>query len=200
MFTNTTLDSDLSSGAPTSKRRKVDRRSARKSKREEAKTKKSEYFTKKRDNGPPVSSSGPSKEPVLAVKKRPAPAVVPENRPAKRPKLKDEVAPKPETKPSLSTPASSDRPKARPTALERLVKKQSAAPMATSKSRQKDAEDDEIAWLEAKLGIRSKKGVKAKEKGAYGTAFSADGLDGELPWFWCRDKVLTWRRYPGRFG
>ncbi|QRW16836.1 eukaryotic translation initiation factor 4G [Rhizoctonia solani] len=44
---------------------------------------------------------------------------------------------------------------------------------STSKKRTKDIEDDEIAWLEAKLGVSKKKG---KQKG-YGGAFSADGLD-----------------------
>ncbi|KAG8717096.1 suppressor of glycerol defect [Ceratobasidium sp. 395] len=165
-------DGELASGGPTARRHTVDRRSARKSKREEAKSKKSQFFSKSKDE---ISQS-----PV--VKKRPA-TTIEQERPAKRPKLKDEIATPPTTSkptlppskpPTMSTLPPKIKPKAKPsqTALERLSSKQSTLPQ----KKEKDIEDDEIAWLEAKLGIGSKK-KKTKGKGVYGGAFSADGLD-----------------------
>ncbi|KAG8770687.1 suppressor of glycerol defect [Ceratobasidium sp. 428] len=166
-------DGELASGAPTARRRTVDRRSARKSKREEVKSKKSQFFSKPKDET--------SQSPVAM--KRPG-TTMGQERPAKRPKLKDEVVAPPTTSkstlpPSKSLPMSTLplklKPKAKPlqTALERLSSKQSARP----RKKEKDIEDDEIAWLEAKLGIGSKKKKATKGKGAYGGAFSADGLD-----------------------
>ncbi|QRV73825.1 eukaryotic translation initiation factor 4G [Ceratobasidium sp. AG-Ba] len=172
-------DDDAASGAPTSRRRTADRRSARRSKREEAKNRKAQFFSRQREEG------------REKVKKRPAVGKV-EDRPAKRPKLKDETPsssasskPPPSTLPS--EPSSSNRPssnssrsaspkpampaqpkapkpKSKPTPLERLTLPKS--------KKEKDVEDDEIAWLEAKLGIRKK-----KKKQKYGGAFGDDGLD-----------------------
>ncbi|KAG8746207.1 suppressor of glycerol defect [Ceratobasidium sp. 414] len=174
-------DDDLASSAPTSRRRTVDRRSARRSKRDDAKTRKSQFFSRQKgeDNRSTVA------------KKRPA-AMGSEARPAKRPKLKDEAgtslpSPKPSAPAPLPSPKSlptptqpvklKPKPKPTQTALERLASKQPishALPSTKPRARQKDVEDDEIAWLEAKLGLgRDKK----KGKAAYGAAFSADGLD-----------------------
>ncbi|KAG9124497.1 suppressor of glycerol defect [Ceratobasidium sp. 392] len=163
------------SGAPTSSRRRtVDRRSARKSKREVAKTKKTQFFLKHKDE--------PARPPN--VKKRVA-TTVDEERPAKRPKLKEEPAilpaalkpssPRPKSAPMSALPTKlKPKSKLAQTPLDRLASKQSIS-QAQSRKKQKDVEDDEIAWLEAKLGIGAKK--KGKGKGVYGTAFSADGLD-----------------------
>ncbi|KAG8700061.1 suppressor of glycerol defect [Ceratobasidium sp. 394] len=171
-------DDDLASGAPTSRRRTVDRRSVRKSKREEAKTRKVQFFSRQKEDSRPI-----------AANKRPSAAGV-EERPAKRPKLKGEASPsssipKPSAPaslpPSKPLPTSTLSPKLKSkqkpiqTALERLTSKQPPShdpPSKKARTRQKDIEDDEIAWLEAKLGIGEK-----KKKGAYGAAFSADGLD-----------------------
>jgi nucleolar MIF4G domain-containing protein 1 len=166
-------DGELASGAPTSRRRTVDRRSARKSKREEAKNRKSQYFSRQRED-----ASGSVSQPAL-VKKRPA-SVVDESRPAKRPKFKEDTLDKPlAPSPVAKTPAPTSRAKPLQTPLERLATKRPAPtdPLA-AKPRHKDVEDDEIAWLEAKLGLGKKKQGK-RGKDVYGGAFSADGLDGE---------------------
>ncbi|KAG9084328.1 suppressor of glycerol defect [Ceratobasidium sp. UAMH 11750] len=173
-------DDDLSSGAPTSRRRTVDRRTTRKSKREEAKTRKVQFFSRQKEDARPMTAN-----------KRPSAARV-EERPAKRPKLKDEASPSSSTPkpsahaslpPSKPLPTSTLPPKLKSkqkpiqTALERLASKQLPShdtPSKKLRTRQKDIEDDEIAWLEAKLGIGGK---KKKKKGVYGAAFSADGLD-----------------------
>jgi hypothetical protein len=110
-------------------------------------------------------------------KKRPASAgvgrlnAVPESRPVKKPKLA-ESAPALSAIPKTKSQSQSKL-KPKQTALERLISGPSPKP---NKKREKDVEDDEIAWLEAKLGI-SKQG---KRKDKYGSAFSADGLDGKF--------------------
>jgi hypothetical protein len=53
---------------------------------------------------------------------------------------------------------------------------------ASSGSKEREVEDREIAWLEAQLGVRSKKG-KGKAT-AYGSAFAEDGLEGKFPNLW----------------
>ncbi|KAG9080993.1 hypothetical protein FRC06_005931, partial [Ceratobasidium sp. 370] len=176
-------DGDLPSGAPTSRRRTVDRRSARRSKKEEARTRKVQFFSRREEGTRPTPA-----------KKRPT-MTEGEDRPAKRPKLRDETGTSlseqktstPASLPLSNPPATSTlpaklKPKPKPTqtALERLASKRSTPHVLPSKkprARQKDVEDDEIAWLEAKLGLGGK---KKKEKGAYGAAFSADGLDDRL--------------------
>ncbi|CAE6413936.1 unnamed protein product [Rhizoctonia solani] len=175
-------DSELASGhvrRAGGKGKGLDRRAARKEKRESVKKGKSEYFSR-------------AKEKESAGEKRPSGSV--DTRPAKRPKL--EVA----SGPTISLPASKSKlacapedPKSKPTipnaklgksisdpkpATPKPTKPQSTAlsrllTTSASKKRSKDIEDEEIAWLEAKLGISKN---KRKKKG-YGGAFSADGLD-----------------------
>lgn len=48
--------------------------------------------------------------------------------------------------------------------------------LPAKKRRQRDDEDDKIAYLEAKLGLNK----KSKSKGGYAASFAVDGLDGAL--------------------
>ncbi|CAE6533419.1 unnamed protein product [Rhizoctonia solani] len=132
-------------------RRGTDRKAARKEKREAVKRTKGDYFTRARDKV--------------------------DTRPAERVRVEEaKVAPKTsKPKPTLDKPTPT--PESKPTTTTQLKPKPKSTPTPTplsrpTKKRTRDAEDDEIAWLEAKLGVSKKK----KKKG-YGGAFSADGLD-----------------------
>lgn len=66
------------------------------------------------------------------------------------------------------------------TTLERMVAKQqgtAAVNPARKKNKVESTEDQEIAWLEAKLGVRG--GAPAEEKGKWKNEYTEDGLDGE---------------------
>ncbi|CEL56261.1 Suppressor of glycerol defect protein 1 OS=Schizosaccharomyces pombe (strain 972 / ATCC 24843) GN=sgd1 PE=3 SV=1 [Rhizoctonia solani AG-1 IB] len=179
-------DGELASGhvrRAGGKGKGLDRRAARKEKREAVKKGKSDYFSK-------------SKEKQTTAEKRPGGSV--DTRPAKRPKIeqvnvpsrptstpapkpeiisapegsKSKSAPKlaqPDPRPATTKPTATKPTKPKSTPLSRLL----TTSTSSSKKRTKDIEDEEIAWLEAKLGISKN---KRKKKG-YGGAFSADGLD-----------------------
>ncbi|KDN35887.1 hypothetical protein RSAG8_11249, partial [Rhizoctonia solani AG-8 WAC10335] len=150
----------------------LDRRAARKEKRVAVKRSKVEYFSK-----------GKGKEKI--GEKRVGGEVDP--RPAKRPKVEEakaSVIPAPKTsKPNTTLELSKPKPvpnsnpnPAKSPSNPKSGKLSKSTPLSRllstpAKKRTKDAEDDEIAWLEAKLGI-----TKKKKKG-YGGVFSADGLD-----------------------
>lgn len=96
----------------------------------------------------------------------------------------DEPAPAPKKSKSASS-AAAPAPTPHQTPLEKLLAKQeraanpSAASSGRKKSAQELAEDQEIAWLEAKLGVRNgdpsdKKATKGATKGE----MMEDGLDG----------------------
>lgn len=70
--------------------------------------------------------------------------------------------------------------KAKTTALERMLAKQEGGgvDVGRKKSKVEGYEDDEIAWLEAKLGVRGP-ATKA-EKGKWKDEFMDDGLEGKL--------------------
>ncbi|KAF8738810.1 hypothetical protein RHS02_05516, partial [Rhizoctonia solani] len=183
-------DSELASGhvrRAGGKGKGQDRRSARKEKREAVKRGKNDYFSRVRERdtlhekraggsvdtrpakkprieaaaGPPISA--PTSKPKLASVPQVSKSIPADSelKPARAGLESGHIATKlvKSTKPTKSTKS---------TPLSRL-----AASTSTSKKRTKDIEDDEIAWLEAKLGVSKKKG---KQKG-YGGAFSADGLD-----------------------
>ncbi|KAL5633484.1 hypothetical protein ACGC1H_003846 [Rhizoctonia solani] len=148
-------DSELVSGhvrRAGGKGKGTDRKAARKEKREAVKRSKGDYFTRARERV--------------------------DARPAKR--LKVEVAPAPKiSKPKSTLEVSDPSPVLKPTTITQLKPKPKSTPTPAptphsrpNKKRTRDVEDDEIAWLEAKLGVSKKK----KKKG-YGGAFSADGLD-----------------------
>jgi nucleolar MIF4G domain-containing protein 1 len=206
-------DGELASGhvrRAGGKGKGLDRRAARKEKREAVKKGKSDYFSK-------------SKEKQTTAEKRPGGSV--DTRPAKRPKIeqvnvpsrptstpapkpeiisapegsKSKSAPKlaqPDPRPATTKPTATKPTKPKSTPLSRLL----TTSTSSSKKRTKDIEDEEIAWLEAKLGISKN---KRKKKG-YGGAFSADGLDGEScrRFFLCEEEKLigSWVRYFGGFG
>ncbi|CAE6408546.1 unnamed protein product [Rhizoctonia solani] len=169
-------DSELASGhvGRKGKGKGLDRRAARKEKREAVKKNRGQYFSKgkERVGEKRVSlevDARPAKRPKVEASTAsgstiPAPKES-KSKPTPIPELSKPKATPVPTKPT-SNPKSTAKPKIpKSTPLSRLL---SSKP----KKRTKDAEDDEIAWLEAKLGL-SKKG---KKKG-YGGAFSADGLD-----------------------
>ncbi|EUC56072.1 suppressor of glycerol defect protein, putative, partial [Rhizoctonia solani AG-3 Rhs1AP] len=136
-------------------RRGTDRKAARKEKREAVKRTKGDYFTRARDkvDTRPAERVRVEEAKVAPKTSKPKPTLdKPTPTPESKPTTTTQLKPKPTLKPK-STPT--------PTPLSRPTKK-----------RTRDAEDDEIAWLEAKLGVSKKK----KKKG-YGGAFSADGLD-----------------------
>lgn len=72
------------------------------------------------------------------------------------------------------------------TPLERLLAKQEGTLPSEVQARKKNkvetVEDKEIAWLEAKLGVRGgpPTAAAAKDKGKWKDEFQEDGLDGEL--------------------
>lgn len=72
-------------------------------------------------------------------------------------------------------------PKAKQTPLERLLAKQEGKEVvdpARKRNKVESTEDKEIAWLEAKLGVRG--GPPTEEKGKWKDEFADDGLDGAL--------------------
>ncbi|CAE6441285.1 unnamed protein product [Rhizoctonia solani] len=172
-------DSELVSGRVRGGKGKgLDRKAARKEKREGVKRSKGEYFSrgKERERTGEKRASGemdarPAKRPKLEETKIASGSNIPTSKTSK---------PKPITTPEVSKPKSTptsvkstSNPKSNKTA--NPVKSTPLSRLLSSKpkKRERDTEDDEIAWLEAKLGITKKKG---KKKG-YGGAFSADGLD-----------------------
>ncbi|CAE6518664.1 unnamed protein product [Rhizoctonia solani] len=164
-------DSQLASGHVRRKGKGLDRKAARKDKREALKRSKGEYFSKAKEKDK-IGDKRASEET--------------DTRPAKRPKVDLEsttsISEISKPKPSLesskpkpaptSNPTSSNPKSTKSTNLKSTKSTPLARLLATpTQKRTKDAEDDEIAWLEAKLGISKTK------KGRYGGAFSADGLD-----------------------
>ncbi|KAG8734680.1 suppressor of glycerol defect, partial [Ceratobasidium sp. 423] len=155
----------------------LDRKAARKEKREAVKRSKGEYFSRGKERVGEKRASGEV-----------------DTRPAKRPKVEvasgSAVPASNVSKPKPATTSESSQPKSIPTSDSKPVKSASnskhsktttkltkSTPLSRllaskPKKRERDVEDDEIAWLEAKLGIAKKKGKKG-----YGGAFSADGLD-----------------------
>ncbi|ELU40043.1 CCCH zinc finger protein [Rhizoctonia solani AG-1 IA] len=190
------LDSELASGhvrRAGGKGKGQDRRSARKEKREAVKKGKNDYFSrvKERDKFHEKRASEsvdtrPAKKPRIEAAAGPlTPAPISKPKLASVPQISKSIPTDSELKPARaglelghiatklvkSTKPTKPTKSTKSTPLSRL-----AASTSTSKKRTKDIEDDEIAWLEAKLGVSKKKG---KQKG-YGGAFSADGLDGEF--------------------
>ncbi|CAE6450582.1 unnamed protein product [Rhizoctonia solani] len=167
-------DSQLASGRVRragGKGKGLDRKAARKDKRDALKRTKREYFSK-------------AKEKDKTREKRASDEV--DTRPTKRPKVDSEsttsISEISKPKPALETPKPKAGPTSKPTNSNLKSTKSKSTPLArllatptSTQKRTKDAEDEEIAWLEAKLGI-SKTKTKTK-KGGYGGAFSADGLD-----------------------
>ncbi|KAF8757696.1 hypothetical protein RHS01_03514 [Rhizoctonia solani] len=187
-------DSELASGhvrRAGGKGKGQDRRSARKEKREAVKRGKNDYFSraKERDTlhekraGESVDTRPAKKSRIEAAVGPLTPAPISKPKLASVPQISKSIPTDSELKPAraglelghiatkLVKSAKSTKPtkSTKSTPLSRLL----ATSTSTSKKRTKDIEDDEIAWLEAKLGVSKKKG---KQKG-YGGAFSADGLD-----------------------
>lgn len=99
--------------------------------------------------------------------------------------------------PSASSSSAAPITTVKHTPLERLLAKQQAASTGGAvdptrkKNKVESTEDQEIAWLEAKLGVRGGPPVAtASERGKWKEEYHDDGLDGELKpfsldFFWC---------------
>lgn len=110
----------------------------------------------------------------FASKKRPAEEVEDEEE-------EEEIVEKPAPKKIKTAPAPVEAPKKKTTALERLLAKQeggndSPVDLKRKKNNVESTEDREIAWLEAKLGVRG--GPAAADKGKWNEEIMDDGLDG----------------------
>jgi len=148
---------------------KLGRKDRRKQQRNDSKANRAAHFAGKR------KADDDSPEPAPAPSGKPA-KVKPEAG-AKRRKVAvaevDEAHEEP-----VAAPAGK---KAKQTALERMLAKQERGGVdpERKKSKVEGHEDDEIAWLEAKLGVRPGGPATKAEKGKWKDEFLDDGLDGK---------------------
>lgn len=138
---------------------KLGRKEKRKAKRDDGKLNRAKHFEGKKRRA--LELEAKEEEEILA----PAP-------PTKKIKLAPPPPPPPAAAPIKST-----------TPLERMLAKQEASqagPVSATrkKSQVESTEDLEIAWLEAKLGVRGGGPTTAMEKGKWNEEIMDDGLDG----------------------
>ncbi|KAK4703862.1 nucleolar MIF4G domain-containing protein 1, partial [Phenoliferia sp. Uapishka_3] len=140
------------------KKPKQSRREKRKAQRSDGKVARAEHFAKKR-------KAGDEEDEVEEVAPEPK---------GKGKKGKDEPAASKKRK--TENEAKDSKPKAHQTPLEKLLAKQEGGVVDVKRTKNKleSNEDKEIAWLEAKLGVR---GPTAAEKGKWKDDFADDGLD-----------------------
>lgn len=158
---------------PKNGKGKGSRKEKRKAARNDSKANRAAHFAQKAKRKADEDDDEP--EPA------PAPVAAPSGA-SKRRKLDSDPTPKPK-----ATPAPIAEPPAKKkTALEKMLDKQTrAASGGVDPERKKNVaetnEDKEIAWLEAKLGVRGGPPLTAKEKGKgkWKDEYADDGLDGE---------------------
>lgn len=136
------------------KKPKLSRKDKRKANRSDGKQARADHFANKRK----ADDDEPAGPPEVA-----------KDEPAKKKRKQDAAAAPPS--------AAETKPAPRRTALEKLLAKQEGEVVDEKrpKSKVESNEDKEIAWLEAKLGVR---GPAAKAKGKWKEEFADDGLDG----------------------
>lgn len=137
---------------------KLGRKDRRKAARQDGKQNRAAHFAKRKAEQDEQSEDEPA----------PAPQPKPQPKSEPAPKRRKVAEPEPEREPAKKQ-----------SALERMLAKQEGTVVdpERAKSKAESYEDQEIAWLEAKLGVR---GPQAKaEKGKWKDEFQDDGLDGE---------------------
>lgn len=149
---------------------KLGRKEKRKAARNDSKANRAAHFAQKAANKRKADGEHSDPEPEAA----PAPVET------KRRKVDTKLKEKPTPLPAV------EEPKKKKTTLEKMLDKQTRAQNGgVDPERKKNVaetnEDKEIAWLEAKLGVRGGPPVTAKEKGKgkWKDEYADDGLDGK---------------------
>ena len=143
---------------PAAGKSKGDRKEKRKIKRDESKTNRAKHFAEKKRKVEEVESEPEEVEEII-----------------ERPIKKSKIVPKPVEKVVEK----------KMTPLERLLAKQtmgtSSVDVKRKKNKVESTEDLEIAWLEAKLGVRGGPPESSKaDHGKWNEEMEEDGLDGKI--------------------